>query len=177
LSAKANFRNLGKRFGKGTPQAAAAVTSLPLAALLAFERGEKVEIAVAGVNHLLEEGDLELLRDAGGDMVVSTDGVYIAAIDPTVTPQLRAEGLMREVVSRVQRMRKEGGLAVSDRISLWVWGNEEVEQAVRVHSDHVAGEVLARALHVGSAGPGNSTVSQPVDLDGLAANIAIRKEN
>ena len=176
LSAKPNFRNLGKRFSKKTPEAAAAISSLSEAAILAFERGEKVAIVVEGSEHWLEAGDFDVMRRASGDLVVSADGGYVAAIDPTVTPELRAEGIMREVISRVQKMRKEGGLAVSDRIVLWVWGGEEIEKAVQAHSIHVGAEVLARAINVGAVGPADTNVMQTVELDGLSANIAIRKE-
>jgi hypothetical protein len=73
-------------------------------------------------------------------------------------------------------MRKEAGLAVSDRISLWVSGHADVENAVRAHEGHVAAEVLARAVHVGAAGPADNNAMQSVDLDGLTVSIAIRKE-
>jgi isoleucyl-tRNA synthetase len=108
--------------------------------------------------------------------VVSADGVYVAAIDPGVTPELRSEGIMREVISRVQRMRKEAGLAVSDRIAVWVKGAESVEGAVRDHMDHVAGEVLARSIEVGQDGPADTNLMQTAELDGLSVSIAIRKE-
>ena len=66
--------------------------------------------------------DLTIIRRASGALAVQEDGGFFAAIDPTVTPELRREGQAREVISRVQRMRKEAGLAVSDRIVLiGVW--------------------------------------------------------
>ncbi len=176
LAAKPNFRNLGKRFGKRTPEAAAAVSSLSQGSLLAFERGEKVAIAIDGADHVLEADDFELVRRASGDLVVSADGGHVAAIDPVVSRELRAEGLMREVISKVQRMRKEAGLAVSDRIALWVRGHEDVEGAVRTHADHVAAEVLGRAIHVGVEAPADTNAIQTVELDGLSVTIAIRKE-
>jgi isoleucyl-tRNA synthetase len=176
LAAKPNFRNLGRRFGKRTPEAAAAISSLTDATVLAFERGEKVAISVEGSEHLLQADDFEVVRRASGDFVISADGGYVAAVDPRISPELRAEGLMREVISRVQRMRKESGLAVSDRITLWIEGNTEVEQAVRTHAGHVASEVLARAIEVGSGGPADTNAMQTVELDALSVNIAIRKE-
>jgi len=74
---------------------------------------------------------------------VQAGGGYFAAIDPKITPELRREGLARELISRVQRMRKESGLAVSDRISLVVDGGSDVLEAVKAHQEWIADEVLA----------------------------------
>ena len=84
------------------------------------------------------------------------------------------EGLAREVVSRVQRMRKEKGLAVSDRISLAVSGTEEPEAAVRSHEKWIAEEVLAVKLDVGQ-NIENSSAAESVDIDGHPARIAIER--
>jgi isoleucyl-tRNA synthetase len=176
LAAKPNFRNLGRRFGKRTPEAAAAISSLSDATVLAFERGKKVAISVDGTEHLLQAEDFEVVRRAGGELVISEDAGYVAAVDAGITPELRSEGLMREVISRVQRMRKEAGLAVSDRITLWINGNAEVEEAVQAHSAHVAAEVLARKLEVGNGGPADTNAMKMVELDTLPVSIAIRKE-
>ena len=117
LEAKPNFRSLGKKFGKQTPLAAQAVTALTSEALLAFEKGEPLAISVGNDAKQLDADDLTIVRRASGKLVVKEAGGYFAAIDATVTPELRTEGLAREIVSRVQRMRKEAGFAVSDRIS------------------------------------------------------------
>ncbi len=179
LEAKANFRALGKRFGKSTPLAAQAVAALGPDTLHAFERGESVSIAVDGVDHPLEPGDLTILRRTAGAYAVQEEGGYVAALDVTVSPELRAEGVAREVVSRVQRLRKEIGLEVSDRIALRVSGNAEVEAAVRGHATYVAGEVLATALDVGgddvSSDPLTSAVSRTLDVDGAAVYVSLRK--
>ena len=181
LDAKANFRALGRRFGKSTPLAAHAVAALGPDALHAFERGDPVSISVDGVDHPLEPGDVTIVRRASGAYAVQEESGYVAALDATVTPELRAEGLAREVVSRVQRLRKEIGLEVSDRIALRVWGNAELESAVRAHASYVAGEVLAIALDVGAAdAPAapdllTSTVSRTLEIDGTAVHVTLRK--
>ena len=83
---------------------------------------------------------------------------------------------MREVVSRVQRMRKEAGLAVSDRITLWVSGHADVERSVQEHSGHIGAEVLARSVNIGAELPAHTNAMQTAEIDGLAVAIAIRKE-
>ena len=175
VTAKGNFRVLGKRFGKATPEAAAAIEVLTSAQLQAFERGERVAIMVAGIEQALETDDIMLTRSAAGDLVVAGDGVYVAAVDPVLTVELRREGTARELVSSVQRARKAAGLAVSDRIQLTVGGVVEVREAVRAHDAWIAGEVLATVLEVqdSEVAPPESTA---VDLDGLAAWFTLDRE-
>ena len=174
LEAKANFRSLGKKFGKDTPLAASAVAALESGALMAFERGEPLAISVGNESRVLDPEDLTIIRRASGDMIVKESSGYFAAIDATVTPELRKEGLAREVVSRIQRMRKDSGLAVSDRIMLAVSGTEELEAAVRAHERWIADEVLAVKLEVGKNSE-NSNAAHSVDIDGHPARIAIKR--
>jgi isoleucyl-tRNA synthetase len=163
LEAKPNFRSLGKKFGKQTPLAASAVASLTSEALLGFEKGEPLAISVGNDAKQLDADDLTIVRRASGKLVVKEEGGYFAAIDATVTPELRTEGLAREIVSRVQRMRKEAGFAVSDRIVLWVAGPSEIEAAVQLHKTDCLDEVLARELEVGNRKESHHAV-QSVDI-------------
>jgi isoleucyl-tRNA synthetase len=174
LEAKPNFRSLGKKFGKQTPLAAEAVSKLGNEALMAFERGEPLSVRVGEDERQLDAEDLVIVRRASGNLVVKESAGYFAAIDPEVTTELRAEGLAREIVSRIQRMRKEAGLAVSDRISLWIAGPPEIEGAIRAHAEWIADEVLAKELHVGER-IDSSHAMQSVDIDGQPVDIAFKK--
>jgi isoleucyl-tRNA synthetase len=176
LEAKANFRALGKVFGKETPLAAAAVAALDSAALQAFERGEPVLVHVAGREHRLTADDLTIVRKASGTLVVQQDGPLFAAIDPTVTPELRAEGIARELVSRTQRLRKESGLEVSDRIILNIAGPALIQGAVAAHRQWIAGEVLARDIVVADTMQ-DAGGAVAVELDGATAQIALTRED
>ncbi|MFL5578583.1 MAG: isoleucine--tRNA ligase [Gemmatimonadaceae bacterium] len=179
LEARPNFRSLGKKFGKDTKLAAEAVTRLTSQHLMAFERGEPLGISVGNEAHLLDAEDLTIVRRAAGELLVKEAGGYFAAIDRTITAELRREGIARELVSRVQRLRRESGLQVSDRIALHVWGSEEAEEAARALRAWIAGEVLALDVRVGAgegAGEGSYHATQAVDLDGLAATVALTKE-
>jgi len=174
LEAKANFRSLGKKFGKETPLAANAVAALSSEALMAFERGEPLAISVGNESRVLDPEDLTIIRRASGELIVNESAGYFAAIDATVTPELRLEGLAREIVSRVQRMRKESGFAVSDRIVLAISGSEEIEAAARAHQTWIAEEVLAVSTFVGHDAE-NSNAAQSVDIDGQPASIALER--
>jgi isoleucyl-tRNA synthetase len=175
LEAKANFRTLGKKFGKATPDAAAAIAALSSAHLRAFEGGEELVISAGGVSHALAADDLTIVRRASGDVVVAEDAGRFVAIDPTVTEALRLEGIARELVSRLQRLRKEQGLAVSDRITVQLAGAPEVEAAARTHQAAMADQVLATAFSIGSF-PDDHPAARTLDLDGLEVRVALTKE-
>lgn len=185
LEAKANFRTLGKKFGKETPLVAEAVPGMDADRLRRLAAGESVTIEVGGVERLIAPDDVAIIRRASGAAVVQENGGYGVALDPTITPELRAEGLAREVISRIQRLRKEAGLAVSDRIVVAVAGDEELEGAVAAHRQHIADEVLAGRLLLGAeagsplAGHGDGgswTATQAGDVDGRALRLALTKE-
>lgn len=173
LEAKPNFRSMGKKFGKRTPLAVEAVKSLDNEALKRFERGEKLTVAVDGEEHALDAEDLSIIRRASGEMLVKEEGGYFAAIDAEVTPELKMEGLAREFVSKMQRLRKESGFAVSDRITVSAAGNEEVEGALRAHQSWIAEELLAKSFTIGEKFDDNA--ARTVDLDGETVRVAFER--
>ncbi|HSA57423.1 MAG TPA: class I tRNA ligase family protein, partial [Gemmatimonadaceae bacterium] len=177
LAAKPNWKALGRRFGKATALAARAVEALASDDLRAFERGAPVAITVESRSHVLQAEDLTLLRRAAGALVVKEALGRFVALDPTVTPALRREGLARELVSRVQRMRRDAGLAVSDRIRLWVAGPPEIESAAREHQDWIAAEVLARHVVIGESPVGVEYAAPSVEIEGLAATVALTPDH
>jgi isoleucyl-tRNA synthetase len=177
LTARPNFRALGKRFGKGTPLAAKAIEAIGPESLRAFERGEPIAITVESHDHVLEPDDVTILRRAVGDLVVRESGGLLAAIDPRLTDSLRREGIAREVVSRVQRLRKDAKLAVSDRIVLRVSGDAPIEDAVREYNDWIAGEVLAREVVVDASEAGVEYATQTVEIDSLPVRLALKRDH
>ena len=177
LEAKPNFRTLGKKFGKRMPLAVQAVAALTDEALRSFERGEPLALSVENESRMLEPEDLVITRRASGDLTVSESGGFVAALDRTVTPALRREGLARELVSRVQRLRRESGFLVSDRIVLQVAGETEVEDAIREHQVWIAEEVLARELVIGGELVRQHHAARTVELDGLPVRVALNKDS
>ncbi len=175
LEAKPNFRSLGKKFGSKTPLAAKAVSGFTSDTVRAFERGEPLVVTVEGESHELGVDDLTIIRRASGALAVQEDGGFFAALDPAITPELKNEGYAREMISRVQRMRKESGLAVSDRIVLTVSGGEEVRSAIDAHGAWIAGEVLATELVFATEGSPLPAGAAALDLDGITAYVAITR--
>jgi len=122
----------------------------------------------------LSAEDLTVVRRAAGDLVVKEEAGYFAALDPAVSRDLRLEGLARELVSRIQRFRKESGLAVSDRIHLAVKGDAEIQEAVAAFSKWIADEVLAVDVKVGEKIESNYA-THTFDLEGQGVTVAIER--
>ena len=175
LEAKPNFRSLGKKFGKKTPLAAEAIKAFTNEQLRQFVNEQPLAVTVDGETHALDQEDITIIRRASGALVVEEDAGFFAAIDPTVTPELRREGLARELVSRVQRMRKEAALAVSDRIALTVIGTDEIRAVVTAHGDWIASEVLATELVFAEGLTGHHDATQDLELDGVPARVAFTR--
>ena len=160
VSVKANFRTLGRRFGKGTPPVAQAVADADAAALVAALRAHgSATLVVDGAEVSLGEEDVLVTETPRAGWAVASDGGETVALDLELTPALRRAGLARETVRLVQEARKSAGFAVSDRIS-FAWSSEDAElaEALREHGPSVADEVLATSFTEG-ASPASATVS------------------
>ncbi len=176
LRAKPNFRSLGKRYGKETPAAAAAAAHLTAEQLRALEGGGTAQVEVNGTQYDYLSNDVAVSREVAGALAVKSDGPFVAALDPTLTPALRQEGLAREVVNRVQRLRKEAGYDITTRVALAIDGAPELLAAIRGHAEFIQGETLARELAVGSRAD-RPDREQSVTLDGLDAVIGIQRRD
>jgi isoleucyl-tRNA synthetase len=108
--------------------------------------------------------------------VVQSDGIFTAALDPSLDHNLRQEGLARELVNRIQRLRKDSGLEITDRIALGVFGGEGVRAAAEAFRDFIIGETLAREYRIGEVGDGGEFGAiREVELDGHEARIALSR--
>ncbi|HET7900118.1 MAG TPA: class I tRNA ligase family protein, partial [Candidatus Nanopelagicales bacterium] len=156
VSVKANFRALGKRFGKGTPPVAEAIAAADGAVLVAaLRRDGSAEVVVDGETVALTEDEVVVTETPRAGWAVASDGGETLALDLEVTPELRLAGLARETVRTLQEARKASGLAVSDRIVVtWSADDDELAAALRAHGQQVSGEVLATTFDEGPAGEG-----------------------
>jgi len=175
FSARPAFKVLGAKHGKLTPRVASAIRELPSDRLASFRRGEPLEVEVDGQPVALVPEDLEIVQSAKAELSVQAEGGFTVALDPALTPELRAEGLARELVNRVQRLRKDAGLEVSDRIRLGVSGGGEVRDALARFADFVAGETLALEVGVHDDGVQGYAQVREVDLDGVPAVIGLER--
>ncbi|MCI6287320.1 MAG: DUF5915 domain-containing protein, partial [Lentisphaeria bacterium] len=169
LSAKANFKTLGKKLGPQMKEAAALMQTLPSSQVAAVLRGEKVTVALkSGTELELGKDDLSIQREEKpGLSVASEDGVTIA-LDTDLTPELVAEGYAREFVSKVQNLRKEMGLDVVDRIHTVYQTAPETAAALEQFNDYIKNETLSETLSVGEA-------EHECDLNGQSCKVSIGK--
>ena len=177
LAAKPNYEALGPKFGKETERAAAAIRGLTEPELQAHKAGDPVSIEVAGRTAVLGPEDLTVEEESKGELVVRSESGYTAALDPTLDEELKAEGSARELVNRIQRLRKESGLAITDRIRLAVYGPERIRAAAGDYRDFICDETLALQLEIDD---GQSTVNgydavQSVTIDDMDVVIALNR--
>ena len=146
-SAKGNFRALGKRFGKQTPQVANAIAAADAAALhAALSAGSNAVISLDGEEiQVLADEVIVSERPREGWSVANEQGETVA-LDLTITPELRRAGLAREFIRLIQEARKSSGFDVSDRIELRWSAGDEAKAAFAEHQDLIAEEVLATSI-------------------------------
>ena len=168
-----NFRAIGPRFGAGAPKVAAAVRAADADRLAPpLRAGERVRVEVAGLGPVeLGPEEVGVVEEPVTGWRVAREGGSSVALDLDVTPELRREGLARDLVRAVQDLRKEAGLKVSDRIELAVRAEGEVAGAVQAHRDYLLGETLAVELFGSPQGDGFDT---RVDLDGQEVRLWLR---
>jgi isoleucyl-tRNA synthetase len=142
---KPNFRALGKRFGKTTPAVAAAITAADPEWLAGqMNSSGTAPVVVDGETVTLQPDDVIITQTPRSGWAVATEAGETVALEVTITPELRREGLAREVVRLVQDERKHAGLDVSDRILLWWQADDaEVAAALTEYGPLIASEVLA----------------------------------
>jgi isoleucyl-tRNA synthetase len=171
---KPNFKQLGPRFGakvRGIAGALAAADARTLVA--ALEESGRVSLAVDGEPIELLRDDLDVRIEGREGFALAQEGAYGVALEVELTIELLAEGLAREVVRAVQDLRKSAGLAVEDRIELWLDPGEQ-RDAIEQHGAFIASEVLATSLHLDASPPADA-YSGSVRVDSDEVLIALRR--
>lgn len=170
-----NFRALGPRFGKAIPQVKEAVLAADPARLVSeLESLGHAAVEIGGVAHTFsaEELQVSILQKEG--TVTANDDALLVALDTTVTPELRAKGLAREALNRIQTMRKDADLAYTDRIRV-VWAAEgELAAAIEAHQGTIGEETLAVELERGAPSRQALGFSDEA-VDGLAFEVSISR--
>jgi isoleucyl-tRNA synthetase len=168
-----NFRAVGPRFGRQAPAVAAAVREADAGELAPrLQRGERVAVEVPELGRVeLGPEEVGVVEEPVTGWRVVREGGASVALDLTVTPELRLEGLARDLVRAVQDLRKEAGLKVSDRIELAVQASGEVAGAVRAHGDYLKAETLTVALHEEPRGQGSEA---SLELDDNPVRLWLR---
>ncbi len=145
---KPNFKTLGPKYGKQMKAIAAAVNQFGQAEIAQLESQGSYQLDLeTGALHITPE-DVEISTDDIPGWTVISEGPYTVALDINISDELRAEGIARELVNRIQNMRKESGLEVTDRIEIYVESTDMIEKAVKENFDYICSETLANELNI-----------------------------
>jgi isoleucyl-tRNA synthetase len=177
-TAKANFRALGKRFGKGVQAVAKAVADADAAALSLALRNGTASVEVDGETVTLAPDEVIITETPREGWSVASDSGATVALDLEITPELRRAGLARDAIRLIQEARKNSGLDVADRIALrWRSTDDEVRTALADHAGLISDEVLATAFvdEHGATGEDTTGYGEPFTDEGLALTFQLRK--
>jgi isoleucyl-tRNA synthetase len=143
---KANFKTLGKRLGKDMKAAADHIAAMSQERINALEKSGRYELPINGTSYELSLEDFEIAAEDIPGWLVASDGVLTVALDITLNPELEAEGMARELVNRIQNIRKSKDFNVTDRIEVALTRHPQVESAVLQYGDYIKSETLANSI-------------------------------
>ena len=166
---KCNFRTMGKKYGKLMKGVAAAMDALSQEQIAELEQNGTIGISVEGQDLTVEAVDVEIISEDIPGWLVANEGSLTVALEVELNDELRQEGMAREIINRVQNIRKESGLEITDRISIVLSPNAEIEAAVKAFGDYIKSQVLADSITVAD-NDGNE-----VEFDDFKLNIKITK--
>ena len=160
MKIKPNFKTLGKVYGKRMKEIAGAFASLDQATISAIQSSQAVGndyvLSLPGGEVRLSPGDYEISSEDMPGWLVATEGPLTIALDVQLTDDLRKEGTARELINRIQNLRKDSGFEVTDKIEVIIFADgsvrDEVESALQVYNDYVSAQTLALSIEVRGAG-------------------------
>ena len=167
---KCNFKILGKKFGPLMKQVAAAVTAMSQEQIAELESAGRLTLDLGGTPAEIEAGEVEIYSEDIPGWVVANEGVLTVALDVTVTDELRREGIARELVSKIQNIRKSSGFEISDRIAVTITSNENSDAAIEEHKAYICNQVLADSLTIGEVAEGAA-----LEFDGFVLQALVEK--
>ncbi len=168
---KPNFKTLGKKYGKQMKEIAAAIAALTQDRIADIETRGQIVLPLPSGEVEVELADVEIATEDMPGWLVANEGNLTVALDIEVTDELRQEGIARELVNRIQNLRKSNGYEITDKIAVTIESNDEVNTAVANFKDYIAAQVLAQSLIVADK------VENPIALDfeDFVVNISIEK--
>jgi len=169
---KCNFRVMGKKFGKLMKAVSTAVNALSQADINKLDSEGSITLEVAGESVKIEREDVEIVSENMPGWTVANEGNITVALDLEITPELRSEGLAREIIKRIQTYRKESGFEITDRIKIIFAQQPQLEEAVEHFKAYISTQVLAVSLSFADKLPAESTT---FDFDAFKAQVLITK--
>ena len=143
---KCDFKKMGPKFGKQMKAVAAAVAEMSQEAIAELEKNGSYTLQLDGTDVLVEATDVEIFSEDIPGWLVANEGKLTVALDVTVTEELRREGIARELVNRIQNIRKSSGLEITDKIKITLSKNQQTDDAVNEYKDYICNQVLGTSL-------------------------------
>ena len=172
---KPDFKKLGPKFGKAMKSVAAAISSMSQADIAALERNGSMEFDIDGVKASVELADVEIISEDIPGWQVANDGNITVALDVTITDELRNEGIARDIVNRIQNIRKGRNYDIVDKIKLTFAPDPATEEAIKAYGDYIAKQVLATSLEVTQLA--DDAAAEVLDIDGTEVKVLIELNN
>ena len=170
---KPDFKKLGPRYGKIMKSLAAAIQSMSQEDILAFEAAGTFTLKVEGQDATIERTDVEIISEDIPGWLVANEGRLTVALDITVTESLRKEGLARELVNRIQNLRKSNGYDITDKINVTILSTDEMDDAIKEFNEYIANQVLAVSVEITEHAISDATV---LDFEDFNLSVRIEKE-
>ena len=156
---KPNFKTLGKKYGKQMKEIAAAIGAWDQVAISAIERNGSAQLDLASGSVVVELADVEIATEDMPGWLVANEGTLTIALDVTVTEELRQEGIARELVNRIQNIRKSNGYEITDKIVVEIERLDAINDAVVNYTEYIGGQVLANEIGL------VDTIAEATELD------------
>lgn len=164
---KPNFKTLGPKLGKDLKAVSQQLQQLSSSQIEELEKNGTITLS----GYELNLDDVEIRTQDITGWLVANDGKLTVALDITITPELKSEGIARELVNKIQNLRKENGLEVTDKISLEIQANEEIERSVNENMEYICSETLTQKLTFVS----NTTDGTELDINEIKIKIVLKK--
>ena len=171
---KPDFKKLGPRYGKIMKKLAAAIQAMSQEEINAFEKAGSWTLQVEGQEAVVDRQDVEIISEDIPGWLVANEGRLTVALDITVTEELRKEGLARELVNRVQNLRKSSGFDITDKITISILSCPEMNEAIAAYKEYIANQVLAVSIDILEEAISDATV---LDFEDFNLSVKIEKAN
>ena len=168
---KCNFKIMGKKFGPLMKQVAAAVTAMSQEQIAELESNGKLTLDLNGTLAEIEAGEVEIFSEDIPGWVVANEGTLTVALDTVVTDELRREGIARELVSKIQNIRKSSGFEITDKIRIRISRNEQTDAAINEYNAYICNQVLANSMELTDLNEGTE-----LEFDGFTLLVNVVKE-
>lgn len=169
---KPDFKKLGPRYGKIMKALAAAIQQMSQEDINAFEKAGTFTLQVDGQDAVLERTDVEIISEDIPGWLVANEGRLTVALDITVTDELKKEGLARELVNRIQNLRKSSGFDITDKVNITIASSPEMDGAVTAYKDYITSQVLANSLTITTEPITDATV---LDFEDFTLPVKVEK--